>query len=162
MRRVDTGTVRGQGAHRDGLLGKKSDAMPTSDSAPQESRRSEAPVRKLRILCLHGYHGSADVLRSQMRPLFTDLELLADCVCVDAPSRTAGDFGWWHAVRDEHSPSRDDPGVGSQSRYYKGWDRSRDWLVGEHVDCTHGELARHELPPGPPTGSVCPPPLTRP
>jgi len=88
----------------------------------------------LRILCLHGYHGSADILRRQMAPLVSavrasvvrasadsassnnassdnaspgnDLEL----VYVDAPSLAEQDFGWWH------SPSL-------------GWNRTRDWAL---------------------------------
>jgi pimeloyl-ACP methyl ester carboxylesterase len=31
-------------------------------------------MRELRLLCLHGYHGSADILRRQMRPLTQELE----------------------------------------------------------------------------------------
>jgi acetyl esterase/lipase len=93
------------------------------------SPRSEAPRRKLRLLCLHGYHGSAEVMRSQLRPLFEGLESLVELVCVDAPSRAQGDFGWWHAVQDANTPAREDPGLGSTARHYKGWARSRDALI---------------------------------
>jgi pimeloyl-ACP methyl ester carboxylesterase len=64
-------------------------------------------MRVLRVLCLHGYHGSARILRAQMAPLvscFGDAEF----VVLDAPSLAVGDFGWWH------HPSR-------------GWDRTRAW-----------------------------------
>ncbi len=44
-------------------------------------------MKKLRVLCLHGYHGSADVLRDQMSALTSGLEPLAEFVFVDAPSR---------------------------------------------------------------------------
>jgi predicted esterase len=64
----------------------------------------------MRILCLHGYHGTAGILRDQMRPLIQDLEPAAEFVYVDAPSLATGDFGWWH-------------------RNFRGWDRSRDWMV---------------------------------
>src|SRR5689334_19339744 len=76
-------------------------AMPSPEPSP----------RKLRILCLHGYHGSAQILRSQLGPLASSLEPLVELVYVDAPSLAAGDFGWWHAVAKESDPSRDDPGV---------------------------------------------------
>lgn len=63
----------------------------------------------LRILCLHGYHGSAEILRRQMAPLASSISDV-EFVYVDAPSLAAGDFGWWH------SPAR-------------GWDRTRDWVL---------------------------------
>jgi acetyl esterase/lipase len=98
-------------------------------SPSPESPRPEAPRRKLRLLCLHGYHGSAEVMRSQMRALFEGLESLVELVCVDAPSLAQGDFGWWHAVQDERAPAREDPDLGSAARHYKGWARSRDALI---------------------------------
>ena len=98
-------------------------------SPPPENPRPEAPRRKLRLLCLHGYHGSAETLRSQMRALFEGLDSLVELVCIDAPSLAQGDFGWWHAVQDARAPAREDPGLGSAARHYKGWERSRDALV---------------------------------
>jgi acetyl esterase/lipase len=86
-------------------------------------------THRLRILCLHGYRGNADVLRAQMRALMTGFESFVDFVCVDAPSLTAGDFGWWHAVRDETPGARGDPGVGHRRMRYQGWERTRDWLI---------------------------------
>src|SRR5262249_27319275 len=84
-----------------------------------------------RILCLHGYHGSARVLRDQMSALVQGLDGLAEFVCVDAPSLSAGDFGWWHAVREADSTSRGDPGVPMEGtkRHYKGWSRTGAWIV---------------------------------
>ena len=64
----------------------------------------------MRILCLHGYHGTADILRDQMRSLVHGLEPVADFVYIDAPSLATGDFGWWH-----HN--------------FAGWKRTRDWIV---------------------------------
>ena len=64
----------------------------------------------MRILCLHGYHGTAEVLRDQMRSLVHGLEPVADFVYVDAPSLATGDFGWWH-----HN--------------FAGWKRTRDWIA---------------------------------
>ncbi len=64
----------------------------------------------MRILCLHGYHGTADILRDQMRPLVQDLQPVAEFVYLDAPSLATGDFGWWH-------------------RNFRGWQRTRDWIV---------------------------------
>jgi hypothetical protein len=65
-------------------------------------------MRDLRILCLHGYHGSAQILRRQAAGLVSSLGGV-ELVYLDAPSLAAGDFGWWH------SPSR-------------GWERTRDWV----------------------------------
>jgi pimeloyl-ACP methyl ester carboxylesterase len=63
-----------------------------------------------RILCLHGYHGSAAILRQQMAPVATALVSDVDLVFVDAPSRATGDFGWWH-------------------NGFRGWERTRDWII---------------------------------
>jgi predicted esterase len=81
-------------------------------------------MKKLRVLCLHGYHGSANVLRDQMSALTSGLEPLAEFVFVDAPSRANGDFGWWHAVQDVQRFDAD-PGV----TIYKGWRNTYDWMI---------------------------------
>ncbi|MDN7183325.1 serine hydrolase family protein [Caballeronia sp. SEWSISQ10-4 2] len=81
-------------------------------------------MKKLRVLCLHGYHGSASVLRDQMSALTSVLEPLAEFVFVDAPSRANGDFGWWHAVQDMQGFDAD-PGV----IVYKGWRNTYDWMI---------------------------------
>ena len=73
---------------------------------------------RLRILCLHGYHGSAEILRGQMGPLVQGLEPEVDFVYVDAPSRATGDFGWWHAN-------------------FRGWELTRDWAVSLFRRHTH-------------------------
>jgi pimeloyl-ACP methyl ester carboxylesterase len=67
-------------------------------------------VRDLRILCLHGYHGSAAVLRTQMARFVAAMPTSVEFVYVDAPSLAAGDYGWWHA------------GSG-------GWERTRTWAT---------------------------------
>jgi Serine hydrolase (FSH1) len=67
-------------------------------------------VRDLRMLCLHGYHGSAEVLRRQMAPLASAIGNNIELVYVDAPSLARGDFGWWHEG-------------------FSGWERTRDWVV---------------------------------
>jgi len=64
----------------------------------------------MRILCLHGYHGSGRILREQMRPLVEGMPAVAEFVYVDAPSLATGDYGWWH-------------------RNFQGWQRSRDAIV---------------------------------
>jgi predicted esterase len=85
-------------------------------------------MRKLRILCLHGYCGSAKTLQMQMRPITRVLEPLAELVCVDAPSLAIGDFGWWHAVsNDGGDPTH--AGVGRSTMRYKGWSKTKNWLV---------------------------------
>lgn len=67
-------------------------------------------MHPLRILCLHGYHGSGDILRAQMRPLVDGLDVPVEFVYADTPAMAAGDFGWWH-------------------RDFWGWERTRDWAV---------------------------------
>jgi hypothetical protein len=64
----------------------------------------------LRILCLHGYHGSGAILRGQMESLAASLPASIEFVYVDAPSRATGDFGWWHEGFD-------------------GWEHTRDWAL---------------------------------
>jgi pimeloyl-ACP methyl ester carboxylesterase len=78
-----------------------------TDSA---SRAADPVPRKLRVLCLHGFHGSGAILREQMKPLFGGLEPIAEFVCIDAPSLAAGSFGWWQ-------------------QGFAGWEQTRDWLV---------------------------------
>jgi fermentation-respiration switch protein FrsA (DUF1100 family) len=65
----------------------------------------------LRVLCLHGYHGTGAILRGQMAPLVGSLPADIEFVYVDAPSLAAGDFGWWHEG-------------------FSGWEHTRDWIVG--------------------------------
>src|SRR5262245_1162807 len=103
---------------------------PTSDAGAEGPRVSERS-RKLRILCLHGYHGSARVLRSQMASLAEGIQSFAELVFVDAPSLAAGDFGWWHAVDAERDPASGDPGVLGPHRHYKGWARTRAAIIAE-------------------------------
>ena len=76
---------------------------------------------KLRILCLHGYHGSGDILRRQMSSLIEGTQALAEFVYLDAPSLASGDFGWWHAR--SIATSRD-AGVGQTQKRYEGWERT--------------------------------------
>jgi predicted esterase len=86
-------------------------------------------MQKLRILCLHGYHGSADILRDQMAELTVGMDPLAEFVRVNAPSLANRDFGWWHAIRDEKSPRNGDPGVGPGAARYAGWSDTCQWVV---------------------------------
>lgn len=74
-------------------------------------------MRRLRILCLHGYHGSANILRQQMEPLFGDLRSAVDFVEVDAPAKAHGDFGWWHG------------NFPSSHGAFRNWDLTRDRIV---------------------------------
>src|SRR5580698_9926840 len=67
---------------------------------------------RLRILCLHGYHGSAAILRNQMAGMVSAMPSDIEFVYVDAPSLARGDFGWWHEG-------------------FSGWERTRDWITGE-------------------------------
>ena len=84
---------------------------------------------RLRILCLHGYHGSAAALHSQMAALVGELDALAEFVCIDAPSLAAGDFGWWHAKTDLRAADAQDAGVGPGAKHYQGWARTRESIM---------------------------------
>lgn len=89
----------------------------------------ETKSRKLRILALHGYHGSGEILRGQMGTIPSELADIADFVFIDAPSHDDRDFGWWHAVEAEPDPACEDPGVHGPRRHYKGWQRTREAIV---------------------------------
>lgn len=71
------------------------------------------------LLALHGYHGSAGVLRRQLSPITDALPSTVHVTFVDAPSLAHGDFGWWHEG-------------------FSGWERTRDWVRelarGQHFD----------------------------
>src|SRR5260370_35133079 len=67
----------------------------TASPAPH-SPAPPGPVRDLRLLCLHGYHGTGAILRRQMAPLAAAFPSNVELVYADAPSLAAGDFGWWH------------------------------------------------------------------
>jgi pimeloyl-ACP methyl ester carboxylesterase len=124
----DSHSTRAPSATEKGPRAGASDAMATPH-ATSPLLRDPADARKLRVLCLHGYRGSGDVLRAQMQPLANGLEPLVEFVYVDAPSLAEGDFGWWHAVRNETSGRPGDPGVGHESKHYQGWARTRDAIV---------------------------------
>lgn len=81
-------------------------------------------MRRLRVLCLHGYHGSAAILRHQAAALFAPLAAGVDFVYLDAPSLALGDYGWWHA-----DDARGDPGAHERRARYRGWTRSRGWAI---------------------------------
>ena len=68
------------------------------------------------------------MLRAQMAPLAKGLEPFAEFVCVDAPSLSSGDFGWWHAVATA-SPNQMHAGIGGSAKRYEGWITTKDWLV---------------------------------
>jgi len=57
------------------------------------------------------------------------LEPLAEFVCVDAPSLAIGDFGWWHAVSNDHGGNPKSSGAVPSAMRYDGWSKTRDWLV---------------------------------
>jgi pimeloyl-ACP methyl ester carboxylesterase len=90
--------------------------------------KGEATHRKLRILCLHGYHGSADILRRQMEPLISQLPPLAEFVFANAPSLARKDFGWWHARQPPFGGS-----IASADQIpdvrYEGWEETRAWTL---------------------------------
>ena len=90
-------------------------------------------MEKLHVLCLHGYHGSAELLRGQMTPLADGLDDVVEFAYVDAPSLAAGDFGWWHATAVESTADERGAGVGLGIKRYEGWRRTRDAIVSAFV-----------------------------
>ena len=48
------------------------------------------PMRGPRVLCLHGYHGSAAILRWQMAPLAAAIPTGVELVYADAPALGRG------------------------------------------------------------------------
>ncbi len=87
-------------------------------------------MEKKRVLCLHGYHGRASVLRSQMSALTDQFSSGFDFVAIDAPSIADGDFGWWHGA------------FSLWNEPFRGWDRTREWVVNlfneQHFDGVFG------------------------
>ena len=67
---------------------------------------------ELRLLCLHGYHGTGAILRRQMAQLAGLLPADIEFVYIDAPSLASGGFGWWHEG-------------------FTGWEHTRDWITGQ-------------------------------
>jgi pimeloyl-ACP methyl ester carboxylesterase len=63
-----------------------------------------------RILCLHGWHGTAAILRRQMTGLTVALADSADLTFIEAPSLARRSFGWWQDG-------------------FAGWEESRDALL---------------------------------
>lgn len=84
-------------------------------------------MKKLRILCLHGYHGSADIMQNQSNSLVSELKELADFIYLDAPSLAEGDHGWWHAI--EASNKVKGAGVHTTPVSYKGWAKTYEHIV---------------------------------
>jgi pimeloyl-ACP methyl ester carboxylesterase len=67
-------------------------------------------VAALKILALHGYHGSGQIMRYQTAALSEATAGEVEFIYADAPSLAAGDFGWWQDG-------------------FSGWERSRDWAI---------------------------------
>ena len=74
-------------------------------------------MSRKRVLCLHGYHGNASLLRSQMGGLTDEFSSRFEFVAVDAPSIAAGDFGWWHGA------------FALWNEPFRGWERTREWVI---------------------------------
>lgn len=53
---------------------------------------------------------------------------LAEFVCLDAPSLSKGDFGWWHAVTEANRATA--PMAGGAVRYV-GWEAAYEWIVNQ-------------------------------
>ncbi|RSH76555.1 uncharacterized protein EHS24_005544 [Apiotrichum porosum] len=69
----------------------------TYNTSSTRTGQRSMPSRRLRILCLHGYHGSASVMRSQASSFAGEVAPYADLVFINAPSLAKGSYGWWHA-----------------------------------------------------------------
>jgi hypothetical protein len=63
-------------------------------TSPHALHRPAPSGLDLRMLCLHGYHGSGAILRQQMAPLAATFPPDVELVYADAPSLSVGDFGW--------------------------------------------------------------------
>jgi predicted esterase len=74
-------------------------------------------MRNLRILCLHGYHGTSAILRRQIEPLAAVLPPNVELVYADAPNLAEGGFGWWHEG-------------------FSGWADTRDWIAARLRDAS--------------------------
>jgi serine hydrolase FSH1 len=78
-------------------------------------------MRRLRILCLHGFRSSGPGLQTQMRGLAAGLEAQHEFICVDSPLLAQGGSGWWNATPI--------PGGHGGARRYEGWSEVRAWAV---------------------------------
>lgn len=103
-----------------------SPSPPSRHSAEAHLPLTAARPDRLRILCLHGYHGSAAVMRAQLGSLGELLAPYADLITVDAPALDKGDFGWWHATSSPFT----------QETSYQGWERTQIGLG--HIFKTQG------------------------
>ena len=101
----DWGRMRGSQQRRVGAL------VLDPSTSNMTVRLEEKLMTTTRMLCLHGYHGSAAILYRQIAPLAAALPAHVELVFVDAPSLSSGDLGWWHEG-------------------FRGWERTRDWAIG--------------------------------
>jgi len=74
-------------------------------------------MRRLRLLCLHGFRGSGAALRAQMQGSFAELDARLELVCPDAPSLGDGRRAWWNALPID--------GLAPTSKHYEGWEGTR-------------------------------------
>ncbi|KAG6617932.1 serine hydrolase-like [Phytophthora cinnamomi] len=93
-------------------------------------------ARPIRVLCLHGWRTSGDILQRQTAALRQAFGAKAELVCIDAPWAASGPapelvrsfygqsgpfYQWWDALRRED---------GAAYRY-EGLEQSLDYLVGQ-------------------------------
>lgn len=76
-------------------------------------------MRRLRLLCLHGFRGTGRGLSVQLAPLLVGQERNVELLCPDAPAAEPGGFGWWNAQPIE--------GVAPPGKHYEGWAETRAW-----------------------------------
>jgi len=100
--------------------------MPMREKQRGTTRQGVRKMRSLRILCLHGYRGNADRLRNQLRAIYSVKESPARFECVNAPSLSQGDFGWWHAMPEAPTPGAE---LTARPMSYKGWPRTQACLA---------------------------------
>jgi Serine hydrolase (FSH1) len=62
-----------------------------------------------------------------MEKLTEGLKEFAEFVCLDAPSLSKGDFGWWHAISDNNCANV--PMAGAVR--YVGWEATYEWIVNQ-------------------------------
>ncbi|MFI4994166.1 MAG: hypothetical protein ACHQAQ_00085 [Hyphomicrobiales bacterium] len=86
-------------------------------------------MERLNILCLHGYRGSGESLRRQLAPLADGLDDLVKFAYLNAPSRAAGGFGWWHAKATEAMAAQMETRIGQGAKRYQGWPATLDAVL---------------------------------
>jgi hypothetical protein len=85
-------------------------------------------MKRLRVLCLHGFRSSGERLRRALEPLERSVASLAEFVTIDAPEVEGGFRAFWRAM-DRDAPKSSEPPTTRAPRRYVGWQRTRGLVV---------------------------------